>query len=211
MKRFLALLSIFLIFMTVCYAAPVNNNGNSKMIVIKNPSYVQRAISSGDAASLKTLMRADNINPNDIVYEALGYNLLAYSMLVKKPRAEIVDILIKAGADVNAPTKNNAMTPLHLISMRDDLNDPADIFNLLIKAGANVNYADAQHRYVIVRSVMNGHVECVRLLIKEGALVNVKNSQGYSLIKIATMKKIDTKDPKYDEIIAILKRAGAQP
>lgn len=209
MKKLLLILTILFLSANVCFAAQTTSN--IKTIVIKNASYVQRAISDGDAQSLKTLIKTDNLNVNDIIYPDLGYDMLAYSLLVKNPNPQVIDLIIKSGANVNAPTKNNGMTPLHLISMREDLQDPVEIVNLLIKAGAEVNHPDALKRYVIVRMVLNGQVECVKALIKAGANVNVKNSQGYSLIKIATVKKVATKNPKYDEIVSVLRKAGSKP
>ena len=84
MKKFLLILFGLLLFSTFALA------GNEPVIVVKNASYIQRAVSSGDVESVKTLLKENNINPNDIVYKDLGYNLLAYSLMGRNPNAQIV-------------------------------------------------------------------------------------------------------------------------
>ena len=185
---------------------------DSCIVVIQNTGDIGHAIDKGDVDALKILLKEDNVNVRDILVKDYGYNydFLAYALSVGNPKPEIISLLIKSGADVNVTTGNNGMTPLHLICRRSDLGDPYEIVKILLNAGADPNKPDAENRYAIVQTVLKGHPESMRLMIKAGADINVKNSQGYSLMKIAAIQKVRTEKPEYDRIIAALKAAGAQ-
>jgi ankyrin repeat protein len=49
--------------------------------------------------------------------------------------ADVVKLLLQAGADVNAKTRSNSETPLHLAAMHGH----TDVIQLLLQAGADVN------------------------------------------------------------------------
>jgi len=85
---------------------------------------------------------------------------------------EIVELLITAGADVNAKGDG---TPLHHAALRGK----KEIVELLIANGADVNtkggwMVGTPLHYVVV----GGHIELVELLIAEGTDVNVKDGSG---------------------------------
>ena len=94
----------------------------------------------------------------------------------RKGHLEIVQQLIKAGADVNVKDKDNGdWTPLHTASYEGHL----EIVQELIKAGADVNVKeDNEHGSTPLHvASLKGHLEIVQELIKAGADVNAKTKE----------------------------------
>ena len=79
----------------------------------------------------------------------------------------LVDLLIKAGADVNV-VSSKSETPL----MYSMLNRDQNSVNLLIQAGADVNAISANGKTTLVCSILNWDEQCADVLIKAGADVN---------------------------------------
>lgn len=92
-------------------------------------------------------------------------------------RIQMMETLIKKGADVNAKA-NNGETPLLGASLRGML----DVFRLLIGNGADVdakdNNGDAPLRWVAYL----GNVEIARYLVENGVDVNGSNINGYTAL-----------------------------
>ena len=130
---------------------------------------------------------------------------------------DIVELLIKAGAEVNVQCKFGN-TPLHYASMDGhteciellikagaDVNIQdsdgwtvlhfasyggyKDIVDLLIKAGANVNLLSHQEFNTALHFASSfGHKDCVELLIKAGTDVNIKNKYGRTALDLESIK-----------------------
>ena len=87
--------------------------------------------------------------------------------------AELVKLLIDAGADVNKANEKGE-TPLYWAAA----NGRTECVKLLIDAGADVNKADKDGRTPLILAAYYGHAECVKLLINAGADVNMANEDG---------------------------------
>ena len=118
---------------------------------------------------------------------------------VERGAENIVQNLIRAGADVNAVKNATQQSPL--LCLRDalwkaesenKLRKDVEISKKLIKAGANVNYI-ARHDELdeedyesfntpLLDACMNGRLELVKLLIKSGADVNLSRNDGLNAI-----------------------------
>ena len=172
-----------------------------------NLTPIEQALWNSDTEKFKNIIQKGNFNViNNTIYNTTGRYILECALLVPKPKAEIIDLIIKAGADVNKVSKDG-FSPLHTITIRQDLDDPYDIVNLLIKAGANVNAVEKKGLPVIVMAVMNGHVKTFKLLIQNGADLNIQIYGKGSLLDLAEFQKNKTQNAKYDEIIRILKKS----
>ena len=110
---------------------------------------------------------------------------------------EIVQILIKAGADVNA-TDKNGQTPLKIAARYGNVA----MANILIKADANVNAADKNGRTPIRMAARYGNVAMVSMLTKAGADVNAADKNGRTPIRMAT-------GYGYKVVVSMLIKAGA--
>ena len=89
----------------------------------------------------------------------------------KKPSLDIFNMLIKAGADINAIDKDS-WTPLHYAVK----NNHIEIVNLLIEAGADVNIAsytgDKLTPLLLLSSLTEPNMEILKMLIIAGASVD---------------------------------------
>jgi len=89
---------------------------------------------------------------------------------------EIAELLIAAGADVNAKDQYGH-TPLYTATVFGH----QEIVELLIENGADVDVRDSLGRPPLHKAAANGHKEIVELLIVEGADVNVMTRTGTPL------------------------------
>ena len=87
--------------------------------------------------------------------------------------ADLVQRLIKAGADVSA-TNDYGATPLRTAAT---VADPA-VIKALLKAGANANEPNAEGETPLMVVARTGNVEAAKLLLSHGAKVNAKEQWG---------------------------------
>ncbi len=90
------------------------------------------------------------------------------SALLYASSADIVGLLVEAGADVNFADDDHDRTPLHVA--RD-----ADVVRALVKAGANVHMTDADGNTPLHYAAS---VEIARELLTNGACIDAKNTYG---------------------------------
>jgi ankyrin repeat protein len=103
--------------------------------------------------------RGSNITP--LIYAARACNL------------ELVRVLLKGGAKVEAPAFNNN-TALHFAA----LNGCVDVCRLFLDWGANVDTQRNRKNTPLLEAARVGHLSVVKLLVERGADVSVKNGFG---------------------------------
>ena len=117
----------------------------------------------------------------------------------------IAEILIAAGADVNARTSNN-VTPL-MASIGSPYSD-AKMSLTLIRAGADVNVADSSGETALLIAAATGPDEVFEELLKRGANPNVQGSSlgfpGYTALHMAALNGATRK-------VELLLQHGADP
>jgi len=106
----------------------------------------------------------------------------------EKGNAEIVELLLKAGADTFKESREG-LTPLHLAAANGNVR----VVEILIKAKANLNPVDNQRFTPLHFACQNGHVDVVKLLLNNGANPNIVNKNGHKPHEI-------TADPKVLEL-----------
>jgi ankyrin repeat protein len=95
---------------------------------------------------------------------------------------EAVEYLIKAGAEINSPSKNSrAVTPLHSAVAGCHY----EITNLLLSAGADPNVQDSGGFAPIHTAAQCNDVEIARLLIFGGANLETSSNDGREPLDIA--------------------------
>ena len=94
-------------------------------------------------------------------------------LAIDRGHKNIVELLIKSGADVNSKT-TFGYTPLHLAVDRDFIDDSTAMVKLITDAKAELNGRSGDKRTPtpLHRAVANGHLDVVKILIKAGAEIN---------------------------------------
>ena len=120
---------------------------------------------------------------------------------------ENAKVLLADGAKVNIAA-NDGMTPFLQATLGVSSGKVTiEMCELLRKNGANVNAAltrkNASGWTALHYAAVNGDIELVIYLVKHGAKVNKATSEGSSALFLAKMEG-------YDEIVKILKNAGAR-
>lgn len=109
----------------------------------------------------------------------------------------LAEILIEAGADVNAVNKYGD-TPLHYAVRNENL----DAVKKLVEKGADINVKDANGSALICYAVLSEqNIPVLEYLIQKGAQVNLKNKDG---------KTVLDQDIKSQKIKESLIKAGAK-
>ncbi|KAH9502360.1 hypothetical protein Btru_073534 [Bulinus truncatus] len=110
------------------------------------------------------------------------YSPLMISVIEKCVNIEIVQMLLKAGADVNKASPNENVTALFLACKSGSL----EAVKLLVKEGADVNYqTDGLKLTPLMCACENNATEIVKFLIKKKANINLKNSSGETALMLA--------------------------
>ena len=85
---------------------------------------------------------------------------------------DMVKMLLAAGANVKAATREGAITPLFMACT----NGNAAIIEALLKAGGDANAANANGSTALMTAAASGNADAVRVLIEHGAKVNTTES-----------------------------------
>jgi ankyrin repeat protein len=130
-------------------------------------SDVADAASRGDVAAVRGLVaqKADVNAP-----QADGATALHWAVF--KSNKELVDVLLKAGANPKAANREGS-TPLWLASVNGD----AAIIEALFTAGADPNEKLPLGRTPLMTAARTGNVAAMKVLVDRGAEVNAKETQ----------------------------------
>ena len=126
---------------------------------------IQLAVQKGNHSYLKKLIE-------DGAYISTGENSPLFKA-VMNGSLQCVDLLIKAGADVNALDSCGG-TSLMLAARSGHIKS----VTILLQAGAVVNIADKYNVTALMAAARGGYDACVRALIEAGADVNIPNPTG---------------------------------
>ena len=89
-------------------------------------------------------------------------------------RFDVVDLLMRHGADVNAAEPLTQSTALHAASKAGE----TQVVRLLIDSGADIEARDNRENTPLVLASHGGHIDAVRVLIESGADLTPRNSEG---------------------------------
>jgi ankyrin repeat protein len=117
------------------------------------------------------------------VNAAQGDGMTALHWAASRNNADLVEVLLHAGANVKAATRIGGYTPLILAAQ----NGSAAVIQPLIKAGADVNVRTANGTSPLMFAAASGDVDAVNALLENGAEVNATESmRGLSAVMFAT-------------------------
>lgn len=161
-----------------------------------NPPLIS-AVASGKAAVVERLLQFHPaINVTDAQDED-AISVLLTRTLDKSEDIQILEALIKAGANVNAPDAEYGETPIFKAC---DVDNSADVLRLLVKAGANVNARDQFGRTPLIGCY---DLDCARTLIALGADVSARDNHGRTAAQAA-------REGHFAEVAEMLDRATAR-
>jgi ankyrin repeat protein len=112
-----------------------------------------------------TLLQQNVVNKTEVD----GTTSLHYA--VRNNDAQLVDRLIRAGADVKAANRYG-ITPLYLAGV----NGNAAIIEKLLNAGADPNAVSTEGETALMTASRTGNVDAVKVLLAHGADVNARES-----------------------------------
>ena len=155
-----------------------------------------RASEKGDYETLETVIdKGADVNYQDINFHGLDgpwYGYKAIECAAKNGYDECLQLLIKAGANVNDSTALECTA----------LYGHDGCMDILIKAGADVNIKDEMGYTALMHAGQEGYEKCVRVLIEAGADVNLSDETGYTALIVAA-------NSGHDGIVKLLIDAGA--
>jgi len=152
------------------------------------------AAKRGDRSTVRALVRR---NPAAVkAPEADGTTPLHWAVV--SGDGAIVDLLLKAGADVNARNRYG-ITPLALAAQNGDL----EVMKRLVEAGGDVNATRTAGDSILMTAARTGNADAVRLLVRHGADVNAHEStMGESALAWAAAEN-------HAAVVAALAESGA--
>jgi uncharacterized protein len=123
------------------------------------------AVMNGNRGAVKTLL-----NQKVDVNAAQGDGSTALHWAVMNDDLETAQLLIKAGASVDAKSRMGAITALYLAAQHGS----APMIDLLLKAGASANEANDTGTTVLMLAAGSGSVDAIKILLDHGADINAK-------------------------------------
>ena len=137
--------------------------------VVAGDDLLIEAIQNADHATLLSLLDRKDIDVNG----SRGDGSTALSWAAYEDDEIAIDLLIRAGADVNVATDFHAVTPLALACANGNSGAVAK----LLAAGADPNIANRGGETPLMACANTGAEEGIRALLKRGADVNAKEGK----------------------------------
>jgi uncharacterized protein len=154
------------------------------------------AAATGHSNRVEELIKQDSSLAN--AFASDGFMPLGLAVFFG--HVETVDVLLKAGADVNAPTREAMkVTPLASAVAARQIG----IAKTLIAKGANVN-AKAEHDLTpLHEAAASGTLEFAKLLLENGADLDARTKDGKTPLAMAT-------EHARNEVVTFLRKRGAK-
>lgn len=155
------------------------------MIAVDYTSALSRAVADEDIDAVRDLIsKGENVNTKEDSYSKITPLFVA----VEHGNVEIVQMLLNAGAKVNARDKEK-QTPL----MRLDNDATAELIDVLVRSGAKVGLIDKEGNSALIISASYAPSEAIQALIDAGADINHANNEGYTaLMRAAESGGVET-------------------
>ncbi|OGE57475.1 hypothetical protein PENARI_c002G10273 [Penicillium arizonense] len=135
-----------------------------------NPKIVELLIQYG--ATLEVVDLPEGWDP--LTYRTTPIKFLCQSSCPS--RTEMLDLLLKHGADINFADKNNE-TPIFAVATEWDIDNNEDLLKEFVARGAQVNYQNSDGNTPL--HVCDDHQDqLIPILLENGADINMRNNSG---------------------------------
>lgn len=153
------------------------------------------AIENNDCKKIKKyIQHGANVNVR-------SNGVTALMLTIQRGLDESVNDLINAGAEVNAYSAQEWLSPLMLAAKSGKL----DIIRTLLASGANVNAVDYQGATALMYAAWLNHFDIVKELVKVGANISLKTNQGKTAFSLTLIDFLNPKEwTRYREIVVFL-------
>ncbi len=141
-----------------------------------------KTVSEGEHIALEEFLKAG--------FSADSYDKNSVSLLniaIRKGHANIAEILIKKGADINVVSGDRGNTPLMDAAAEADIK----ILTELLEAGAELDLKSKSGQTALVLAVGRQAEDAALALISAGADLNIKDDLGMSAKKYAELFKLE--------------------
>ncbi|MBL8134314.1 MAG: ankyrin repeat domain-containing protein [Anaerolineae bacterium] len=141
---------------------------------------LMQAVNANDAARVRALI-AQGVNINE--YDSSGDAPLV--MAAYQGHAEIVKLLLEAGADVTVVDPGMKATALHAASYAGR----TDVARLLVAAGIDIDKQGPYNGYTALHdAIWQNNIDTAKVLIEGGANLHLKNHDGQTPLDFARGK-----------------------
>ena len=148
----------------------------------KGFTYLHVACIEGSASIVKDFLDA-GADVDETVHSFAkkfgGYTPL--HIAVECRNIELVNLLLRRGANVNAVTGNEGFTPLHIACHVHDM----DLISLLLKHGANPNVRTFCGNALVSMAVRSNYADVLQVALQHGADPNLADYMSYRPLHLA--------------------------
>jgi ankyrin repeat protein len=172
----------------------------------KNQNLLHLSAMDGDYEKLSYLVSKKlDINEKDV-----DGNTPLLFLQTKQNYQQLLDLLLKKGADINAQNNNGenilmiAMNnPIKLLNSENEKYLPPQ-FEYTISKGIDINHKNKSGENILTYLLNSNYINLVKILISKGVDVNNKNNEGNTPLMLALKNSVES-----ESIISLLLENGA--